>query len=131
MSVGIGIVGRQVTLNLGGAGLVGVNSKGITLTNESGDTTDDDSSGYVEKLAIALLKSAELTVSGIVKNLELVNAYAGTSQIFPIVKTYPDGSTLSFNVFMDSVSQTGESNGLYTYDASFSSTGVIAFVAGT
>jgi len=131
MSVGIGMIGREVTFTLGGGALVGVNSKGITLNNEAGDTTDDQSSGYQERLATALLKSAEFTISGILKNMELINAYSGTSQIFPVVKTYPDGSTLTFDAFLDNVSHTGESNGLYTFDASFSSSGTLAFVAGT
>ena len=131
MSVGIGIIGREVTFTLGGGALVGVNSKGITLNNEAGDTTDDQSSGYQERLATALLKSCEFTISGILKNMELINAYAGSSQIFPVVVTYPDGSTLTFDAFLDNVAHTGESNGLFTFDASFSSSGAVVFVAGT
>lgn len=135
MSVGIGIIGREITFTLGGASLVGVNSKGFTFNNEALDTTDDNSSGWQERLATSGAKSVEFTFSGIVKNLELVAAYAGSSQIFPVVVTYPDGdttnSTLSFDAFLDSVSQTGEANGLTTFDASFSSSGAITFTAGT
>jgi predicted secreted protein len=130
MSVGIGIVGRDITFTLGGSALVGVNSKGFTFNNEALDTTDDNSSGWQERLATPGLKSVEFTFSGIVKNLELIAAYAGTSQIFPVVATYPDGSTWSGDFFMDSVSATGESNGLTTFDASFSSSGAQTFVAG-
>lgn len=130
MSVGIGIIGREITFTLGGAALTGVNSKGFTFNNEPLDTTDDNSSGWQERLALPGVKSLEFTFSGIVKNLELVAAYNGTSQIFPVVSTYPDGSTLTFDVFMDSISHTGESNGLTTFDASFSSSGALAFVAG-
>lgn len=135
MSVGIGMIGREVTFTLGGSALVGVNSKGITFNNEGLDTTDDQSSGWQEFLAKAGLKSAEFTISGIVKNLELVKAYVGTSQIFPVVKTYPDGtstpSTLAFDAFMTSISQTGESNGLVTFDATFASSGALVFTPGT
>lgn len=130
MSVGIGIVGRDITFTLGGSALVGVNSKGFTFNNEALDTTDDNSSGWQERLATPGLKSVEFTFSGIVKNLELIAAYAGTSQIFPVVATYPDGSTWSGDFFLDSVSATGESNGLTTFDASFSSSGAQTFVAG-
>ena len=129
--VGIGIVGREITFTLGGATLVGINSKGWTFNNEALDSTDDNSSGWQERLATAGLKNIEFTFSGVVKNLELINAYAGTSQMFPVVSTYPDGSTLTGDFFMDSVSHTGESNGLTTFDASFSSSGSVAFVAGT
>jgi predicted secreted protein len=131
MSVGIGIIGREITFTLGGAAITGVNSKGFTFNNEALDTTDDNSLGWQERLAISGVKSVEFTFSGIVKNLELIAAYNGTSQIFPIVSTYPDGSTLTFDAFMDNISNTGEANGLTTFDASFSSSGVVVFVAGT
>ena len=130
MTVGIGIVGREITFTLGGAALVGVNSKGFTFNNEPLETTDDNSQGWQERLAIPGVKALEFTFSGIVKNLELVAAYAGTSQIFPVSVTYPDGSTLDFDCFMDNVSNTGEANALTTFDATFSSSGAIDFTSG-
>lgn len=131
MSVGIGIKGREITFTLGGATLVGVNSKGWTFNNTALDTTDDSSSGWQERLATSGIKSLEFTFSGLLKNLELIAAYAGSSQVFPVVATYPDGSTLTCDFFMDTVSHTGESDGLSTFDASFSSSGAAVFVAGT
>ena len=131
MSVGIGIIGREITFTLGGGAILGVNSKGFTFNNEPLDTTDDNSSGWQERLATPGVKSVEFTMSGLIKNLELVNAYSGSSQIFPVVVTYPDGSTLTFDAYMDSLSQTGEANGLSTFDATFSSSGAVVFVAGT
>lgn len=130
MSVGIGIIGREITMTVGGGTILGVNSKGFTFNNEPLDSTDDNSSGWQERLATAGLKSVEFTMSGITKNLGLINTYSGASQILPVVVTYPEGSTLTFDAFLDSVSQTGESNGLVTFDASFSSSGTVAFVAG-
>lgn len=135
MSVGVGMIGREVTFTLGGAALVGVNSKGITFNNEGLDTTDDQSSGWQEFLAKPGLKSAEFSVSGIVKNLELVRAYFNSSQLFAVVKTYGDGvttpSTVAFDAFLTSISETGESNGLLTFEASFASSGVVTFTPGT
>lgn len=131
MSVGIGIVGREVTFTLGGSAVVGVTSKGTTFTNEAGETTDDQSTGWQEFLATPLKKSQEFTISGMLKNLELLAAFAGSSQIFEVVNTYPDGSVLTTDYFMQSIADTGESNGLTTFDASFSSSGAGVFVAGT
>ena len=131
MSVGIGIIGRDITFTLGGSAVVGVNSKGFTFNNEPLDTTDDNSSGWQERLATPGVKSVEFTMSGLVKNLELMKSYAGASQIFAVVATYPDGSTWSGDFFMDSLSATGESNGMTTFDATFSSSGSQTFVAGT
>ena len=130
MAVGIGIIGRDVTATVGGSALGGVITKGVTLNNEKLDTTDDASSGWSEALAEAGLKSAEYSISGTLKNLELMATWSGTSQIMEIILTYPDGSTLTFDGFLDSFSPTGESNGLLTYDASFSSSGAVVFVAG-
>ena len=130
MTVGIGIIGREITFTLGGSALLGVNSKGFTFNNSPLDTTDDNSSGWQERLATPGVKNIEFTMSGVVKNLELVNAYHGTSQIFPVSVTYPDGSTLVFDAFMDNISKTGESNDLTTFDASFSSAGEPTWTAG-
>ena len=132
MSVGIVMIGREVTFTLGGSALVGVNSKGISFTNELADVTDDQSAGWTEFAAQALLKSAEFTVSGILKNMELAAAYFGNSQIFAVVKTYPDGSTISFDAAMTGApSFTEESNAPSTFEASFTSSGAVVFVAGT
>ena len=130
MSVGIGMIGRDVTATVGGSALGGVITKGVTLNNERLDTTDDASSGWQEALAVAGLKSCEYSISGTLKNLELMATWAGSSQIMEIIITYTGGSTLTFDGFMDSMSSTGESNGLLTYDASFSSSGAVVFVAG-
>ena len=129
-TVGIGIIGREVTINVGGAVILGVNSNGFTFNNEPLDTTDQSSAGWQERLAKSGLKSIEFTMSGIVKNMELVNTYFAASQILPVVVDYPDGSQLSFSVFLDNLSQTGESNSLMTFDASFSSTGVPTWTPG-
>lgn len=134
MSVGIGIIGREVTFVLGGAALVGVLSKGVAFANEMGDTTDDQSSGFKEFLATPLLKSATFTVSGTLKNLELVGAFFGASNIFAVVITYPDattGSTITADFAMTSgPSLTHETNALSTFEVTFESSGNIAFVAG-
>ncbi len=131
MSVGIGIKGREITFTLGGSALIGVISKGISFSNEMADTTDDNSSGWTEFLATPLLKSAEFSISGTAKNLELVKAFFATSQIFAVHKDYPDNSTLDFDAAMTGApSITGESNSLVTFEASFTSSGVVAFVAG-
>lgn len=132
MSVGIGIKGRDVTFTLGGSAVLGVNSKGIAFSNEMLDSTDDDSSGWTEFVACPGLKSAEFSISGLVKNLELMKAYFSASQIFEVVKTYPDGSVLTFDAAMTGApSFSGESNAIMAFDASFTSSGEVLFVAGT
>ena len=132
MSVGIGMKGLEVEAVVGGLTLLGQTTKGITCNNEALDTTTDDSSGWQERLATPGVKSIEFAVSGTFQNLELLAAFVDdSSQIYVVAVTYPDGSVLTMDMFLDSFSHTGESNGLHTYDASFSSSGVPVFVAGT
>ena len=96
------------------------------------DSTDDDSSGWTEFVACPGLKSAEFSISGLVKNLELMKAYFSASQIFEVVKTYPAGSVLTFDAAMTGApSFSGESNAIMAFDASFTSSGEVLFVAGT
>lgn len=133
MSVGIGIVGREITFTVGGSAVLGVTSKSNSLTNELGDTTDDNSSGNTEYLATAILQSSEFSVSGTLKNLELLSAFFGASIIYEVIETFPDGSgsTLTYDAALTSFSYSAESNSLTTYEATFSRSGGTNFVAGT
>ena len=131
MSAGIGIIGRDVVMTIAGQTVLGVRVKGVTMNNERLDTTDDGSDGWAQALAVAGRKAVEFSVSGMVKNLELVRAYFATdSQIFAVSLTYPDGSIVAGDFFFDSLNPTGEENALVTFDASFSSSGAVTFTAG-
>ena len=131
MAVGIGMIGRDITMTVGGASLLGVVEKSLSRSNELLETTDDNSSGWQEYLAESGKKAVSLTVSGLTKNLELVQTWYGTSQIMACVVTYPDGSTESFDGTIESLETTGPSNELSTYSLSLQSSGVSTFVAGT
>ena len=128
MSAGIGIKGRDVVMTIGGSTCLGVNNKGIAFSNEMGETTDDQSAGWTEFLAEPLKRQAELTISGIAKNMELVSSFFGNSHIFAVTKPSPDGSVLSGDFAMTGApSFTGESNALVTFDASFTSSGALTW----
>jgi predicted secreted protein len=131
MSSGIGIIGREVTVTVGAATILGVLSKSLSFNNTPLDTTDDQSDGWQERLAIAGRKSVEFGLSGQVKNLDLVAAYFGESQLFAVSVAYPDGSTLTFDAFMDSFSHSGAEGELTTFEATFSSSGEPVFTAAT
>ena len=131
MAVGIGIKGRQRVLILGGGSPIGVQTKGLSLNNTRLDTTDDNSSGWAEATADGGLKSVAFTADGVLKNLELMNSYFGSSQAFALTLTYPDNSVVSGDFFMDSFEETGTNDELTTFTASFSSTGTVTFTPGT
>ena len=124
MSVGIGVIGREATFTMGGVTVKGKTTKSLDLTNTRGEVGDDDSSGYTEALAKALEKSGGMTIEGIVKNYELFAAwFTNPSQIYAIAFTFPDGSTLTWDFFMDSLSNPMPYNELSTYSMSLSSSG--------
>ena len=130
MSVGIGMIGREITMTVGGVTLLGVVEKAIARANEALDTSDDQSSGNAEYLAKSGKKSTTLSVSGTFKNLELLTTYFGTSQIVECVVTYPEGSTETFDAFLESIETAFPANELSTFSASLLSSGATVFVAG-
>jgi predicted secreted protein len=134
MSAGIGIVGRQVLMTIGGETIIGVQTKGLSVNNERLETADDQSNGWTEALAIPGEKSVELPFSGVLKSLDLMAAYFnggnGGSQTFDCQITYPNGDIVEGDFFLNSFSETGEYNGLKTFDATMSSSGEITFTPG-
>lgn len=135
MSVGIAIVGNDVTVTTGGAALLGTISKNITLNGELLDTSDDAANGWAEKAAVHGVKSVSSAFSGLLKNLELVGVYFGSSQTLEIVWTFPDGAStgtiLTFDAVMGPLTIGGDSNTGYTWDATFESSGTVVYTAAT
>lgn len=131
---GIGHLGREMVLTVASQSIAGSQTKGLTCNNEPVDVTDDNSSGWRELMAIPGLKTVEFPISGVLKNLELMRAFfnaAGGSQMFELVATYADGSTVTGDFMLATFSETGESNGAKTFDSTWQSSGAIVFVAGT
>lgn len=130
---GIGMLGRQLVLTVAGQSIAGSQTKGLSCNNEPVDVTDDDSSGWRELMALPGLKTVELPISGVLKNLELMQSFfnaAGGSQMFAVSCTYADGSIAAGNFFLASFSETGESNGAKTFDSTWQSSGAITFTPG-
>ena len=131
MAVGVGMIGRDITLTVGGSTLLGVVDKAVARTGTLLETTDDQSGGNVEYLAEHGTKSSTLSVSGTFKNLEVVQTYFGVSLIVACVVTYPEGSTESFDAIIESVETSFPANELSTFSISMNSSGATTFVAGT
>lgn len=131
MSVDIKMVGTDITGTYGGATLIGVVTKGINFNGEILDMTDEDSSGWQSLAAVHGLKSLEFPISGPLKNLELIGLYFGTSQAVEIVWTFPEGSVITADGVLSNLTASGDANTPYTWDATFASSGVPVYVAGT
>jgi len=128
-----GASGRDLTIEWGSGPttLVGVRSKGYTITNDYVDVTTDDNAGWRTLLATPGLRSIEVTVSGISSDQVLIadimagSVTAKTMHIeFPLTTGNITGSFLC-----SSFEQTGESDGAVEFTATFMSTGTLTYNA--
>lgn len=136
MSVGVGFLGRQIDYTIGGATIAGIVSKSLSINNSAVDTSDDDSNGWAESLATPGRKEITIGLSLKAKNLSLIqSAIDNTSQIYASLLTFPDGtstpSTLAGDVFMTTVSLSGEHEDLTTIDVELMYSGEPTFTAAT
>jgi predicted secreted protein len=136
MSVGVGFYGREIDFTMGGVTLAGVVSKSLSINNSAVDTSDDSSNGLAESLATPGRKEITLGLSLKVKNLNLIkSAIDNASQMYASVLTFPDGtatnSTITGDVFMTTVSLSGEHEDLTTMDVELMYSGPAVFVAAT
>ena len=136
MSVGVGFLGRQIDFTLVGATLAGIVSKSLSINNSAVDTSDDDSNGWAESLATPGRKEITIGLSLKAKNISLIqSAIDNTSQIYASLLTFPDGtstpSTLAGDVFMTTVSLSGEHEDLTTIDVELMYSGEPTFTAAT
>ena len=140
MSVGPGMLGREVIWTLGGVTLAGVVSKGLSLSMTKGDTSDDNSSGNAEYHSTPLRFDETISISGKTKKLDLLytiktNVAAGKN-IYTSTMTFPDGTTTpsvwAGDVFIDSFSLGSmEHESLGTFEAAMSVSGESTFTAAT
>jgi len=136
MSVGVGFLGRQIDFTLGGATLAGIVSKSLSINNSAVDTSDDDSNGWAESLATPGRKEITIGLSLKAKNISLIqSAIDNTSQIYASLLTFPDGtstpSRIAGDVFMTTVSLSGEHEDLTTVDVDLMYSGEPTFTAAT
>jgi len=130
-----GASGRDLKIEWGSGptALVGVRTRGYTVTNDYVDVTTDDDSGWRTLLANPGLRSIEVTVGGISSDQVLIadimaaNVAAKTLHIeFPITT-----GNLAGTFLVSSFEQSGEHDGAVEFSATFMSTGAVTYTAGT
>lgn len=135
MPAGTGLLGRDITMTVGGATLAGVVTKDFTIANTAIDVTDDQSSGYRELLAKGGMKSLDLSVAGDTKNYELVSSLFASTQMVNCVVDLGDGATtdsnLTFDALIAEVTFGGSANEKVEFSTSLQSSGTITWTAGT
>ena len=125
--------GRALTIDWDAVTLVGVRTKGYTITNDHVDVTTDDDDGWRALLADPGLRSMEVTVGGISSDQVLVAAMLAasiTGETLSVGLPTTTG-TLAGTFFISSFEQTGEHDGSVEFSASFMSSGVVTYTAGT
>ena len=135
MAAGQGLLGRDITMTVGGQTLVGVITKDYSIANTAIDVTDDQSSGNRELLATGGLKTFDVSVSGPVKNYALLASILATTQMVTVVVDLGDGASTESNLTVDCLITeygfSGDANERVEFTAALQSSGVIVFTAGT
>ena len=125
--------GRNLTLSWDGSVLAGVRTRGYTVTNDHVDVTSDDENGWRTLLAQPGLRSIEATVGGVSKDQILLAAMMQasiTGKTFVVNLPLTTG-TLTGSFHVTSFQETGEHDGAVEFTATFMSSGVVTYVAGS
>lgn len=129
-----GANGRELTIEWGSGPttLVGVRTRGYTVTNDYVDVTTDDDDGWRTLLADPGLRSMEVTVGGISSDQVLIadmmaaNIATKTLHVeFPLTT-----GNLTGNFLISSFEQSGEHDGAVEFSATFMSSGAVTYTAG-
>ena len=74
MTVGAGVLGRDIVWTIAGQPFAATTTKSMSVANEAVDVTSDDSGGYRTLMAQSGTSTLDLSMSGIVVNLELMRS---------------------------------------------------------
>ena len=127
-----GANGRALQIKWDAVTLVGVRTKGYTVTNDYVDVTTDDDNGWRTLLATPGLRSVEVTVGGISSDQVLIaEVFKANITGEPLVVELPTTTgTLAGTFLCSSFEQSGEHDGAVEFSATFMSNGVVTYTAG-
>ncbi len=128
-----GANGRALTIDWDSVTLVGVKTKGYTITADYVDVTTDDDDGWRTLLADPGVRSVEVTVGGIASSQVLIAEIMKaniTGEPLSIGLPTTTG-TLAGTFLCSSFEQSGETDGAVEFSATFMSSGVVTYTAGT
>lgn len=126
--------GRALTFDWDSTTLVGVRTRGFTITNDYVDVTTDDDSGWRTLLASPGLRSIEMTVGGITSDEVLLGEImaaniAATTLDANLPTSLAVPGSLSGSFLISSFEQTGEHDGAVEFTATFMSSGAVTYTA--
>lgn len=126
--------GRELTIDWDSTTLVGVRTRGFTVTNDYVDVTTDDDSGWRTLLNDPGLRSIEVTVGGITSDEVLLDAIMTASiEAETLTVNLPSSLTspgsLAGSFLVSSFEENGSHDGAVEFSATFMSTGEITYTA--
>lgn len=129
-----GFNGRDLTIDWDSTTLVGVRTRGYTVTNDYVDVTTDDDTGWRTLLADPGLRSLEVTVGGITSDeVLLADIMAASVAMTTLQIDLPSSLTtpgnLSGSFLISEFENTGEHDGAVEFSATFMSSGTVTYTA--
>ena len=129
-----GYNGRQLTIDWDSVTLVGVRTRGYTVTNDYVDVTTDDDDGWRKLLSDPATRSVEVTVGCITGDQVLLAEIMGaniTGETLDVDLPTATGASLSGTFLVSSYEGNGEHDGAYEFSATFMSNGEVTYTAGS
>ena len=129
-----GFNGREFTFDWDSTTLVGVQTRGATMSNDMVDVTTDDDAGWRTLLATPGLKSLEVSISGITSDEILMSEFFNASTTGEtLAATLPSslGTPGNFTgtYHLSSFEVTGDHDGAYEFSSTFMSSGAVTYTA--
>ena len=126
--------GRELTLDWDSTTLVGVRSRGFSITNDHVDVTTDDDSGWRTLLDDPGIRSVEVTVAGVTSDEALLAdimaaSVSGLTLQADLPSSLGSPGNLSGTYQVTSYENNGEHDGAVEFSATFASSGAVTYTA--
>ena len=131
-----GFNGRALTVDYDSTTLVGIRTRGLSISAEGIDVTTDDDTGERTLLPQPGVRSAEITVAGVTSDevliAEMLTGIASrtlTAAQVNLPSSLAVPGTVTFDSFISAFEITGEHDGAVEFTATLMSGGAITYVA--
>lgn len=131
-----GFNGRELTIDYDSTTLVGIRTRGLSISAEAVDVTTDDDTGERTLLPDPGVRSAEISVSGITSDEVLINEIMTgitgrtlSNATVNLPSNLASPGTISFAAFVSAFEITGEHDGAVEFTATLMSSGAITYTA--
>lgn len=122
-------LGRKATLSRNGTPIANLRTKSLQINNEIVDVTDDDSSGWAERLNEPGQTEVTFSIEGVLASDTLRAEALSQSLLKADTLTYADGGTLTGDFVLASYSEEHTYNDVVTFSAELQSSGAITYTA--